>query len=94
VIRPATAWISLAGTTTPRHERWAIAFFGIRGIGSAYYLAHALESETFAAPEQLWAIVALTVIGSVILHGTTAAPVIARLDRERDDAPAEVGSPQ
>jgi NhaP-type Na+/H+ or K+/H+ antiporter len=86
VIRPVTAWISLLGTTTPRHERWAIAFFGIRGIGSAYYLAHALESETFVDPEQLWAIVALTILGSVVLHGTTAAPVIARLDRDRQRA--------
>src|SRR5690606_23968412 len=34
VVRPLAGWASLVGTPTPRTERWAIAFFGIRGIGS------------------------------------------------------------
>jgi NhaP-type Na+/H+ or K+/H+ antiporter len=84
VIRPVIGWVSLLRTRTPRRERWAIAFFGIRGMGSVYYLAHAMETETFEATEQLWAIVALTIIGSVVLHGTTAAPTIARLDDQRE----------
>ena len=37
-------------------ERATIAFFGIRGIGSFYYLAYALNEERFAGAEELWAV--------------------------------------
>ena len=49
VVRPLAGWIGLArGKTGPR-ERIAIAFFGIRGIGSLYYLAYALSKGDFDA---------------------------------------------
>src|SRR6478752_7931993 len=42
IVRPLAGWLGLArGKTGPR-ERIAISFFGIRGIGSLYYLAYAL----------------------------------------------------
>ena len=47
VVRPATAWIGLSETITPKAERGAIAFFGIRGVGSLYYLAYAVEHADF-----------------------------------------------
>ena len=84
VVRPVTAWIGLSGTTTPKAERAAIAFFGIRGIGSLYYLAYALEHATFADAEELWALVAFTVVVSVLVHGTTATLVTRRLDERRE----------
>lgn len=43
VVRPAAGLIGLVGTGLPRRERWIIAFFGIRGIGSIYYLAYAVS---------------------------------------------------
>ena len=84
VIRPLVAWFSLAGTTTPKRERAAIAFFGIRGIGSLYYLAYALGSADFPETELLWALVAFTVIVSIVVHGTTASMVTRRLDEFRE----------
>ena len=90
VVRPTVGWFSLAGTSTPRGERVAIAFFGIRGIGSLYYLAYALNAARFPEADLLWAMVAFTVVVSIVVHGTTAATVTRRLDaaRERHAAPA------
>ncbi len=38
VVRPVTGWLSLVRCSAPRRERLALAFFGVRGIGSFYYL--------------------------------------------------------
>ncbi|MFF9864704.1 MULTISPECIES: cation:proton antiporter [unclassified Streptomyces] len=81
VVRPLVGGVSQIGTAAGPRERAVIAFFGIRGIGSLYYLAHALGSEDFhVPPEELWAVVTFTVLASVALHGVTASPVIHRLD--------------
>ncbi|MFC8423371.1 cation:proton antiporter [Streptomyces sp. NPDC057236] len=83
-VRPLTAWAAQFGTSAGPRERVVIAFFGIRGIGSLFYLAHALGTPGFGVPaEQLWAVVTFTVLASVVLHGVSATPVISRLDRLR-----------
>jgi len=79
VVRPVSAWIALLRTDIPHPERAAISFFGIRGIGSLYYLAYALNQTDFPQTEKLWALVAFTIIVSIIVHGTTAAFVMQRL---------------
>jgi NhaP-type Na+/H+ or K+/H+ antiporter len=83
VVRPLTALVGLLGTGTRWGERGAIAFFGIRGIGSLYYLAYALNSATFPRADLLWALVAFTVVVSIVVHGTTATAVTRRLDARR-----------
>ncbi|MFJ5556923.1 cation:proton antiporter [Streptomyces sp. NPDC093250] len=84
VIRPLAGWVAQLRTPAGPRERLVIAFFGIRGIGSLFYLAHALGSPGFDVPaRQLWAVVTFTVLASVVLHGVTATPVISRLDRLR-----------
>jgi NhaP-type Na+/H+ or K+/H+ antiporter len=70
----------------PPGERAAIAFFGIRGIGSIYYLAFALDEADFSAIPELWAMVALTILGSTVLHGVSASPILRRLDHRRRQA--------
>ena len=82
VIRPLVGMISLARTAAGWRERGVIAFFGVRGIGSLYYLAYALGEESFPA-EELWATVGLAVAVSVVVHGALATPVVAWLDRRR-----------
>ena len=82
VVRPLTAWAALLRTQTPLAERAAIAFFGIRGIGSLYYLAYALNSARFSQADLLWALVAFTVVVSIVVHGTTATLVTRRLDAQ------------
>ena len=81
VVRPVAGLIGLAGGCGSRAERAAMAFFGVRGIGSIYYVAYALGAASFAGAKEVFAVVGLVVIGSVLLHGTTAGPVMAVLDR-------------
>lgn len=85
VARPVAGMLALAGAPRPWDERAAIAFFGIRGLGSFYYLAYALNHEAGFedVDEVLWATVGLTVLISVLLHGTTVTAAMRRLDRAR-----------
>ncbi|MFJ3582975.1 cation:proton antiporter [Streptomyces sp. NPDC090127] len=89
VVRPAAGWVGLIGSGTDVRERLVTAVFGIRGIGSLFYLAYALgHSDRFSShAQQLWAVVAFTVLLSVLLHGAAATPVIRHLDRLRRSSP-------
>jgi len=84
VIRPLAGRIGLYGAPGNPAEHRVIGFFGIRGIGSLYYLAYALGSESFTGAEQLWAIAGLVVVLSVVVHGIAATPVMRRLDQARE----------
>ncbi|HEX8495756.1 MAG TPA: cation:proton antiporter [Actinomycetales bacterium] len=92
VIRPACAWISLQGTVLGPRERMATAFFGVRGIGSLYYLAYATGTASFTDVDTLWSTAAFTVLLSVVVHGVTATPIMRRLDTMRAQ-PAVAGEP-
>lgn len=81
VVRPASGLVALLGTRLTRSERWVIAFFGIRGFGSVYYLAYALSAASFPGAEQLWATVALTLVVSIAVHGIGATPAMDLVDR-------------
>jgi len=88
VIRPLSGLAALSpGKTGPR-ERAAIAFFGVRGVGSFFYVAFAVTHGHFAEVDRLWAIVALVVVGSILIHGVVATPAMRSLDRERKRAAA------
>jgi NhaP-type Na+/H+ or K+/H+ antiporter len=65
-------------------ERLAVAFFGVRGVGSLFYLAYATGQADFGNHELLWATVGFTVVLSVFVHGIGATPVMRRLDRIRE----------
>jgi NhaP-type Na+/H+ or K+/H+ antiporter len=84
VVRPFAGMAGLARSPMPGRERAAIAFFGIRGVGSFYYLAYASNRVEFLQVEQVWAITALVVAISVVVHGVTATPVMSYLDRHAD----------
>lgn len=85
LIRPVVGWVSQLGGRAVGRERAAIAVFGIRGIGSFFYLAYALGEAHFAAPaKELWAVVTFAVLVSVLLHGVTATPVTVRLDEAQE----------
>ncbi|MGZ9033564.1 MAG: cation:proton antiporter domain-containing protein, partial [Rhodospirillales bacterium] len=83
IIRPLAGLAGLAGAAIPMRERLVIGFFGIRGIGSFYYLAHALNEASFPAADHLWAITSFIVLVSIMLHGVTVTPVIRWMDRAR-----------
>jgi sodium/hydrogen antiporter len=81
VVRPISGQLALAGSSLTRPERLTISFFGIRGIGSIYYLAYALSATKFDGAPQLWAIVGLAMVISIATHGVTATPAMRLLDR-------------
>jgi sodium/hydrogen antiporter len=83
LVRPLAGWIGLLGTDRPNGEKMAISFFGIRGIGSVYYLAYALQDGSFESPDLLWSAAGFIILVSIVLHGITVTPVMRRLDRRR-----------
>ena len=83
LIRPLGVLISTIGKKTiyPHSQkfypqkRWILGWFGIRGVGSLYYLAYALDNGLkgdFA--EQISWITYTTVVVSVLVHGISATP--------------------
>ena len=82
VIRPIGGLIGLIGTGLPLHERASIAFFGIRGIGSLFYLTYAFGEGDFAASvsAELWSIVAFVILVSIAVHGVSASPLMKRIE--------------
>jgi len=93
LVRPLAAFVSVQGTAAGRRERAVIACYGIRGVGSLYYLAYATGRAEFPAAE-LWAVVGFTVVLSVVVHGVSAGPVMGYLDRLRDRRAAVAADPR
>ena len=82
VIRPAGTWLSLVGSRTSRAQRWLLGWFGIRGIGSLYYLSYALNhgvTGSDAAP--LVGLVVSVVACSIVIHGISVTPALQWYER-------------
>ncbi|MBB4836954.1 NhaP-type Na+/H+ or K+/H+ antiporter [Sphingomonas kyeonggiensis] len=92
VARPVAGMIGLAGTRLPWREKLVISFFGIRGMGSIYYLAFALNHANFPDPRRLWATVGAVVLSSILLHGITVTPSLQLMDRWQRRKTAGSGS--
>lgn len=82
IIRPVSSLIALIGTKLHFKERMGIGFYGIRGVGSFYYLAFALSKETFLMGKELWSTVSFIVLLSVTIHGLTATRVMTSLEKK------------
>ena len=63
---------------------WLMTFFGIRGVGTLYYLSYALSETAFEGERWLWATAVFTIVLSVLVHGILATPVMTRLEGERE----------
>lgn len=85
VVRPVAAWLSLVRTDTRTKERLVIAFYGVRGVGSIYYLAYAASQLEFVNEGQLWATVALAILLSTLIHGLTAGFVVERVAQQEPE---------
>ncbi|WP_338111010.1 cation:proton antiporter [Rhizobium cauense] len=83
VVRPLAAWISLIGCRHTRAEKVIISIFGIRGLGSIYYLAYASGNTKFEDVETVWSTVFLIILMSVVLHGVSVTPVMRWIDHRR-----------
>ena len=87
VVRPVSGMIALVGFKASQSEKKTIAFFGIRGVGSFYYLAYGLNHLKIEEGGHLWAIVGLVALLSILLHGLTVTPAMRMLDRRHGRDP-------
>lgn len=82
VLRPLSVALSLVGAPTDRHQRALMGWFGVRGIGSLYYLFYALEH---GVPEGLAGKLTSLVLGvvavSILVHGSSVTPLMKRYER-------------
>lgn len=82
IARPAGTFLVARGTRTPQHMRGMISWFGVRGIGSLYYLMFAIQA---GLPEELALellhITLIVVTLSIIMHGLSVKPAMAHFRR-------------
>lgn len=81
MVRPLATAIAFLGSLTALRERMFIGWFGVRGIGSLYYVAVVLGMGILSADEAraiFWTVTAC-VVASVLVHGVTASPLSRRL---------------
>jgi NhaP-type Na+/H+ or K+/H+ antiporter len=84
VVRPISVWLGLLGSSTSITQRNLIGWFGIRGIGSIYYLAYALSHGL--APELSTSLVGMTLTAvavSVLAHGVSVTPLMRLYEKKR-----------
>ena len=79
VIRPIAGWVALWRTPLSAPERAVVALYGVRGVGSVYYLSYASGQIEFVNASQIWALVAFTIFASTLIHGATARLVVDRV---------------
>lgn len=84
VIRPAAVYLGLLGTPVKGTQRRLIGWFGIRGIGSLYYLLYAINHHIERAlAQQLLSITLAVVVASVVAHGVSVTPLMKRYEARK-----------
>lgn len=89
-IRPLATSLALVGSPLSARHRALIAWFGIRGVGSIYYLTYALAHGLAGPSARLLADVTLVVVAaSILLHGVSVTPLMKAYAGEKDRSPHE-----
>jgi NhaP-type Na+/H+ or K+/H+ antiporter len=94
LIRPLSAVLLLARTPTTQVQRRLMGWFGIRGIGSLYYVSYALNLGTSGLAESVIVALTVSVVAlSVVVHGVSARPVLAWYERLLEVTDEKEGKP-
>ncbi|MGJ8561223.1 MAG: cation:proton antiporter [Litorimonas sp.] len=72
VVRPLAGWIAMIGFGCSKTERFKMAFFGIRGMGTIFYIAYAQTHAQFDDIDAVWRIAGLCILISVLMHESLA----------------------
>ena len=81
IIRPLSALISFLFYKNPKREKLVISFFGIRGVGTIYYLAFAHnELNNFSMIDDVWYVATCCIIISIVVHGIAAKIVMPKIE--------------
>ncbi|MDP3798452.1 MAG: cation:proton antiporter [Polaromonas sp.] len=84
VIRPLAVYLGLLGTPVKGAQRRLMGWFGIRGIGSLYYLLYAISHDIEPAlAQRLLSITLAVIIASVIAHGISVTPLMKRYEARK-----------
>jgi NhaP-type Na+/H+ or K+/H+ antiporter len=82
VIRPVSVWLGLFRSATSIVQRNLIGWFGIRGVGSIYYLMYAINHGLPLELSQRLTAMTLTVVAvSVVVHGISVTPLMNRYSK-------------
>lgn len=78
VIRPVAVWVGLVGSGVNGLPRRMIGWFGVRGVGSLYYLSFAV-AHGFVGPDagRMAHLTLAVVAASVVLHGVSVTPLMS-----------------
>ncbi|RBI64700.1 sodium:proton antiporter [halophilic archaeon] len=82
LVRPLSGLVGLLGFDRDIRERTVMSFLGVRGLGSFFYLAYAMNEASFSGIDRLWALVGCVVLISVLVHGVTATPAVEWISRD------------
>jgi sodium/hydrogen antiporter len=86
IIRPLAVYVGLLGTKVVGRTRALMGWFGIRGIGSIYYLMYAISHDIEAAlAKQLLSITIAVVVASIVVHGVSVTPLMTWYEKRRSD---------
>ncbi len=72
IVRPVAGYASFIRSDLNSFQKFVLSFYGIRGIGSVFYLTYALTSADFKDAEKLFDITIATIFFSILIHGLTA----------------------
>jgi NhaP-type Na+/H+ or K+/H+ antiporter len=84
VIRPVAVWAGLAKSSVSRNQRRLIGWFGIRGVGSLYYLMYAVNHGLEAKlADRLIGLTFAVMVSSIVVHGISVTPLMAAYEKKR-----------
>jgi len=84
VVRPVSVWVGLLGAPVSRDQRVLISWFGIRGIGSIYYLMYAINHGLpRSLADELISLTLTMVAASIVVHGISVTPLMTLYARRK-----------
>lgn len=83
IIRPISGYIALIIFKGSNLKRLAISIFGIRGIGSLYYLAYAQNADDFINIDSIWRVVLVCIIMSIVIHGISSKIIMKKIEKAK-----------
>ncbi|MBI5276188.1 MAG: cation:proton antiporter [Burkholderiales bacterium] len=87
VIRPVSVQLGLARSRASKTQRWLMGWFGIRGVGSLYYLMYALNHGLpGSVADTLVALTLSAVVTSIVVHGISVTPLMAMYEKAKPRA--------
>jgi NhaP-type Na+/H+ or K+/H+ antiporter len=79
LVRPLSVWLALLGSRRSPAQLALMSWFGIRGIGSLYYLSFALQYQWLTQHTNRFISMVVTVITlSIVVHGISSTPLMDR----------------